>query len=174
MVGAVASDSTCWRVLAAVTDAELGAVAAARAAAGEVAWAQRAEITGTVLPASRVAGAPLLAGHSRPVLIIDQDATSTFSPSEKVARGRHVSRGTWGFHPVVAFCANTNEALTGLLRAGNAGSNTAADHISVIDAAVTQIPDEHRHGNPILFRLDGADASTALLAHTCAACADRA
>jgi hypothetical protein len=29
--------------------------------------------------------------------------------------------------------------------AGNAGSNTAADHISVLDAAIAQLPDQHRH-----------------------------
>ena len=43
--------------------------------------------------------------------------------------------------------------------------NTAADHIAVIDAALAQIPDEHRHGYPILFRFDGAGATKALLAH---------
>ena len=66
---------------------------------------------------------------------------------------------------MLAFCDNTNEALAGMLRPGNAGSNTAADHIAVIDAALAQIPDEHRHGYPILFRFDGAGATKALLAH---------
>ena len=66
---------------------------------------------------------------------------------------------------MLACCDNTNEALTGLLRPGNAGSNTAADHIAVIDAAMAQIPDTHRHGYPVLFRFDGAGASKALLAH---------
>jgi hypothetical protein len=37
--GPVASDSTCWRVLDAVTEADLACIAAARAAAREVAWA---------------------------------------------------------------------------------------------------------------------------------------
>ena len=41
---------------------------------------------------------------------------------------------------MLAFCDNTNEALTGMLRSRNAGSNTAADHIAVIDAALAQIP----------------------------------
>ena len=52
-----------------------------------------------------------------------------------------------------------------MLRPGNAGSNTAADHIAVIDAALAQIPDEYRHGYPVLFRFDGAGASKALLAY---------
>ena len=41
--GAVASDSTCWRVLDSVTASDLAGIAAARAAAREVVWAQRAE-----------------------------------------------------------------------------------------------------------------------------------
>src|SRR5262249_17410654 len=68
-------------------------------------------------------------------------------------------------HPVLAFCDNTNEALAGLLRPGNAGANTAGDLIGVLDQALAQIPDEYRHGYPMLVRLDGAGASKALLAH---------
>jgi hypothetical protein len=79
-------------------------------------------------------------------------------PSSENKRG-------FGFHPVLAFCDNTNEALTGMLRPGNAGSNTALDHIGVVDAALAQIPPEHRHGYPILFRFDGAGATKALLTH---------
>ncbi len=162
--GPVASDSTCWRVLDSINTADLAAIGAARAAAREVVWAQRAEMIGAVLPASMVCGQPLLARDGRPVLVIDEDATITIAHSEK-QQAAATFKHTWGFHPVLAFCDNTNEALTGLLRAGNAGSNTAADHIAVIDDALAQVPAEHRHGYPILFRFDGAGASKALLAH---------
>jgi Transposase DDE domain group 1 len=162
--GSVASDTTCWRVLDAVTADDLGAIEAARAAAREVAWAQRGEATGTVLPASLVAGAPLRDRHGRAVLVIDEDATLVIAHSDKEQAAATFKR-SWGFHPVLAFCDNTNEALTGMLRPGNAGSNTAIDHISVIDAALAQIPPEYRHGYPILIRFDGAGASKALLAH---------
>ncbi len=162
--GPVASDTTCWRVLDAVTDADLAAIEAARSAARDVAWAQRAEATGAALPASMVAGAPLLAADGRAVLVIDEDATITIAHSEK-EQAAATFKHTWGFHPVLAFCDNTNEALTGMLRPGNAGSNTAADHVTVINAALAQIPAEHRHGYPILFRFDGAGASKALLAY---------
>lgn len=74
--GPVASDSTCWRVLDAITDHDLAGIAAARAAAREVAWAQRAEAADAALPASLVAGEPLLDADGRPVLVIDEDATS--------------------------------------------------------------------------------------------------
>lgn len=60
---------------------------------------------------------------------------------------------------------NTNEALAGILRPGNAGANTAADHVAVTDLALAQIPDAHRHGQPILIRADGAGATKAWLAH---------
>jgi len=162
--GPVASDSTCWRVLDSINTADLAAIGAARAAAREVVWAQRAEMIGTVLPASMVCGQPLLARDGRPVLVIDEDATITIAHSEK-QQAAATFKHTWGFHPVLAFCDNTNEALTGLLRPGNAGSNTAADHIAVVDDALAQVPAEHRHGYPILFRFDGAGASKALLAH---------
>jgi Transposase DDE domain group 1 len=48
LFGAVASDSTCWRLLAHLDTVQLGAIARARAAAREVVWAQRAELSGAV------------------------------------------------------------------------------------------------------------------------------
>jgi Transposase DDE domain group 1 len=162
--GAVASDSTCWRVLDAISAEDLNGVAAARAAAREVAWAQRAEATGHALPASLVAGQPLLDRVGRPVLVIDEDATIVVTHSEKQSAAA-TFKHSFGFHPVLAFCDNSNEALAGMLRPGNAGSNTAADLIVVLDQALTQIPDEFRHGYPVLVRTDGAGASKALLAH---------
>jgi hypothetical protein len=56
-------------------------------------------------------------------------------------------------------------AIPMLLRRGNAGANTAADHITVLDQALAQIPDAHRHGVPVLVRADGAGCSKAFLAH---------
>jgi hypothetical protein len=66
---------------------------------------------------------------------------------------------------MVAFLDNTAEALAGLLRLGNACSNTATDHIRVLDAALAQLPDEHRHGTPILIRADPAGCTEAFLAY---------
>jgi hypothetical protein len=64
--GPVASDSICWRVLNSITPADLGGIAAARAAAREVAWAQRAEATARTLPASLVVGTPLRGEEAQP------------------------------------------------------------------------------------------------------------
>lgn len=77
-------------------------------------------------------------------------------------------KGGFGFHPLVCFLANTGEAMSGRLRPGNAGANTAADHIAVLavlDDALAQIPDAHRHGTDILVRTDSAGSAKAFLAH---------
>jgi hypothetical protein len=83
--------------------------------------------------------------------------------------GRGVCAATFkhgfGYHPLLAWLDNTREALAGMLRPGNANANTAADHITVTDEALAQIPDEHRCGTPILICADGAGATKAWLAH---------
>lgn len=158
LFGPVASDSTVWRLLDQLDAGRLAAVARARAAAREVVWAQRAEATGAAFRPARAAGRDL------PGLVIELDATIVICHSEKESAAP-TFKGTFGYHPMLAYLDNTGEALAGLLRPGNAGANTAADHIAVLDAAVTQIPDEHRHGTPILIRTDGAGCSKAFLAH---------
>jgi Transposase DDE domain group 1 len=53
----------------------------------------------------------------------------------------------------------TGEPLSVLLRAGNAGSNTAADHIAVLRAALRQLPSHRtgtRPGRRVLVRADAA------------------
>src|SRR5215467_7863316 len=50
-----------------------------------------------------------------------------------------------------------------LLRPGNAGSNTFADHLAVLTAALRQIPARMR--SRLLVRVDGAGASHELIAH---------
>jgi hypothetical protein len=51
--------------------------------------------------------------------------------------------GGYGFHPLQVYLDETREALGGLLRPGNAGSNTAEDHTMVVDRALAQIPAEY-------------------------------
>jgi hypothetical protein len=158
LFGAVASDSTCWRLLDRLDECALAKVEAARARARQLVWAQHAETHGRAFPPARVAGRDL------EVLVIDIDASIVVCHSEK----EHASptfKKTFGYHPLAAFCDNTAEALAGILRRGNAGANTAADHITVLDAALAQIPDEHRHGTPILFRTDTAGCTKAFLGH---------
>lgn len=65
--------------------------------------------------------------------------------------------------------AGTGEPLVLRLRPGNAGSNTAADHIAVVKAALAQIPSNQpgrRPGRRMLSRTAGAEAlQTAELAY---------
>jgi Transposase DDE domain group 1 len=162
--GPVASDSTCWRVLDSIGEADLISLAAARAEARDVVWAQRAEQTGQALPATLVAGTPLTDRQGRPVLVLDDDGTIVVTHSEK-ERAAATFKHTFGYHPLLLFCDNTNEALAGMVRPGNAGANTAADHTELLDQALAQVPDEFRHGYPILIRADGAGSSKAFLGH---------
>lgn len=55
--------------------------------------------------------------------------------------------------------------MSGRLRPGNSGANTAADHIAVLDDALAQIPDAHRNGTQILVRTDSAGSAKAFLTH---------
>src|SRR5215204_4328962 len=155
--GSVASTATAWRVLDAVDDDLLAVVRDARAAARERAWLLRTE-AGRALPASRAAGRDL-AG-----LVLDVDATLVDCHSEKESAAANF-KGGFGYHPILVWLDNTNEALAGLLRPGNAGANTAADHITALDLALAQIPDTVRHRTPILVRADGAGCSRQTLAH---------
>lgn len=153
--GPVASMPTAWRVLDRVDADHLGAVRAARAVARERAWA---------------AGAgPDLAGE----LAIDFDATITIAHSEK-ENAAATWKKTFGFHPLLAFLDRPEiaggEALAGLLRKGNAGSNTAADHIEVLDMALAALPEHARprpgqdDGPRVLARSDSAGATHAFAA----------
>jgi hypothetical protein len=96
--------------------------------------------------------------------VVDIDATIVICHSEKEA-ATPTWKKTFGYHPILAFLDNSNEALAGILRPGRSGSNTAADHIAVLDQALTQIPDAHRHGVPLLVRTDTAGCTKAFLTH---------
>jgi Transposase DDE domain group 1 len=157
LFGSVASTATAWRVLDSVDESLLDRVKVARAAARERAWLLRGEAR-RQLPMLRCAGTVV------PGLVIDVDATLVTCHSEKQGAAATFKHG-FGYHPLLAWLDNSGEALAGLLRPGNANANTAADHITVTDEALAQIPDEHRYGTPILIRADGAGATKAWLAH---------
>ncbi len=157
LFGVVASDPTAWRLLSNVDGAVLSRLREARAQARELAWAQAAE-TGTQLPGSTAAGVAV------PGLVLDLDASIVICHSEKQF-ATPTYKKTFGYHPLFCFLDGTREALSGLLREGRAGSNTTADHITVLDQALTQIPDAHRYGTPILIRSDSAGCTQGFLAH---------
>ena len=76
---------------------------------------------------------------------------------EKEAAAPNYKHG-FGFHPLMAYLDATGEALVGLLRPGNAGSGTATDMVSVLDAALAQLPvDPEEH--EVIVRSDSAGLS---------------
>jgi Transposase DDE domain group 1 len=138
LFGPVASDSTAFRVVDRVaSEGLLEKVREAHARARERFWKL----------------------HSAPErLTIDVDATLITSHSEKEqAAGNY--KGGYGFFPLQAYADETREALAGLLRPGNAGANTAADHVTVLDRSLAQIPKEHVGTIEILVRADSAGAT---------------
>ncbi|MEU1173362.1 transposase [Streptomyces microflavus] len=157
VLGPVASTPTAWRLLADTDEAALVSLRAARATAREVAWMQAAE-TSEGIPAVRAGGREL------PGLVLDLVAMLVACHSEK-EQAAPTYKGGFGFHPLLCFLANTGEVVSGQLRPGNFGANTAAGHIAVLDQALAQIPDAHRHGTDILIRADSAGSAKAVLAH---------
>jgi hypothetical protein len=157
LFGRVASDPTAWRLLSDLDAAALTRLRAARAHARELAWAQASE-TSEGLPSSTAAGIPV------PGIVLDLDASIVICHTEKQS-ATPTYKKTFGYHPLFCFLDGTREALSGMLREGRAGSNTTADHITVLDQALAQVPDAHRHGTPVLIRSDSAGCTQGFLAH---------
>ena len=122
LFGAIASTPTASRVVDSVDKARLSAIRAARAKARAKAWE-----------------AGLCPVAEDGPLILDFDATLVDVASEKQGAAPTYKHG-YGFHPLLCFLDATNEALAGILRPGNAGANSAADHIEVLDLALEQLP----------------------------------
>lgn len=144
LFGRVASDSTAFRVIDKIASAPgmIDALDRAHARARAHVWKQT--------------GAP-----SR--VTIDLDATLLTAHSDKEGAAGNF-KGGYGFHPMLAYCEQTRESFAGLLRPGNAGANTAADQITVAEAALEQIPRAHIETIDVLLRVDSAGASHELLA----------
>src|SRR5271166_1623611 len=156
VLGAEPSDTTVRRTLELADPATLDKIARVRARVRAHVWPLIAA-TPAGFPWLAVAG-KLLAGW----LVIDMDATLITAHSDKQGAAPTFKKGD-GFHPLGAWLANTTESLAMLLRPGNAGSNTFADHAAVLTAAIRQIPSRMR--SRLLVRVDGAGASHELIAH---------
>jgi hypothetical protein len=155
LVGAVASDSTAWRRVHDLAGDELALARldAARRTTRAAAWAAGAVPVAVTDP------------DAGP-LCIDLDATLVTAHSDKEGTAGTYKRG-YGFHPLLAYLDRgdgTGEGLAGLLRPGNAGANTAADHIDVFESALAQLPDLPEETR-ILIRADSGGAAQAFLAY---------
>jgi hypothetical protein len=150
--GPVGSTTTLWRCVDERIDAtRLPKIRAARAHARERAWAAGA--------------APTHEGW----LHLDVDATITIDHSDNKENAAATWKHTFGMHPLLVFLDRpdiaSGEGLAGLLRPGNAGSNTTADHVTVLEQALQAMPPAYRP-NPddpeapqILVRSDSAGAT---------------
>jgi hypothetical protein len=147
LFGEVCSTSTAWRVVAQELPADPRGTAALWSALGrarETAWALGAAPPGP--------------------LVLDLDATLVDAHSDKQGAAPTYKHG-YGFHPLACYLDRgdgTGEALAGILRPGNAGSNTAADHGRVLALALLALPKAARSG-PILVRADTAGATHAFV-----------
>ena len=157
MFGLVASVPTAWRTLDEIArggQRPLGRVTAAVNAARRGAWAGITAWHGA-LPGIGVAD-KVLDG----VTCIRLDASVVTCHSDK--EGAEPNFKGFGLHPLLAYCDNTGEPLAGMLRPGSAGSNTAADHLAVLEAAIAALPPGFRRR--LMVTCDGAGASHDLIA----------
>ncbi|MEU2977420.1 IS1380 family transposase [Streptomyces hirsutus] len=152
--GPVASDPTVSRLvdtLAAGGTRALTALRAARADVREHVW--------------KLAGdaAPDTGGQ----VTVDLDGVLVLAHSEKQDAAATWKK-TFGHHPLMGFVdhghGGSGEPVAGLLRPGNAGSNTAADHITAARLALAQLPKQYRRGRQTLIRTDSGGGTHAFVA----------
>jgi hypothetical protein len=153
LFGPVASDPVVSRLisaLAAGVPRALKAIRAARAAARARAW----ELAGDAAP-----------GAGGGLVTVDLDATIVTACSEK-EQAAATWKKTWGFHPLGSFAdhgpGGGGEPLAIMLRPGNAGSNTAADHIEASRLSLAQLPRPLRRR--VLIRTDSGGGTHEFLA----------
>jgi hypothetical protein len=138
--GQVASIPTAWRVITGMTKKDLKRIREARRLARAQAWRR---------------------GAAPKEIVLDLDATLVNSHSGKKKAAPNFKRG-FGFHPIICYLEETDEALAGKLRPGNATANDIDDNIEVLEMALHQLPESKRK-RKILVRGDSACATHAFL-----------
>jgi hypothetical protein len=139
LFGTVPSDSTLYRTFRQVDMATLAGLWAAIGEVRAAVWRRSSATTGTA------------------TVVLDIDSSLHQVHSENKAGTAPNYKGGFGFHPIYCFADATGEALGVTLRPGNAGANTIADHVTVLDQAIAQLPAEiaeghHDGDNPSLVR----------------------
>jgi hypothetical protein len=162
LFGSVPSDTTVARTFHEITPSTRARIAEAIADMRAEVWSRSSSTTGS------------------DAVLLDIDASLVEIHSENKEQTAPTYKGGFGFHPMFCFADCTGETLSALLRPGNAGSNTVADHITVLDSAIAQLPEEiargHRGGDDpdlvnrdVIMRADSAGCTEDFLA----ACRDR-
>jgi hypothetical protein len=157
LFGLAASVPTCWRALSEIAGGgsrALARITVAVNAARRRAWAAIAARHGAI-PGLQVADKTL-----EGVTCTRLDASVVTAHSDKELAEPNYKG--FGHHPLLAYCDNTGEPLAGMLRRGGAGSNTVADHLEILDAAISALPPLFRRR--LMVTCDGAGASHGLIA----------
>lgn len=113
-------------------------------------------------------------------VVLDIDASLVEIHSESKEQAAANFKGGYGFHPMFCFADATGEALSSMLRPGNATANTVADHVTLLDEAINQLPgaiakghepgdDPSEAARELVVRTDSAGCAKGFLA----ACAER-
>lgn len=133
LFGSVPSDSTTYRTFRQITPSTLAGLWEAMAEVRAKVWRRSAATVG------------------KDTVVLDIDASLVQVHSENKEGTGPTYKGGFGFHPMLCFADATGEALAGVLRPGNAGANSIADHLTVLDAAIAQLPADvalgHRDGD---------------------------
>lgn len=149
LFGAVPSDSTLYRTYRQIDAATLTRLWDAMASVRAQVWARVDD------------GMPV---------VLDIDASLVEIHSEHKDGTAATYKGGFGFHPMFCFADATGETLAARLRPGNAAANSSADHLTVLDQAIAQLPVEiaagHHLGDdpeaaarPVMVRADSAGAT---------------
>jgi len=133
LFGVVCSDSTLYRTFRQIEPETLSGLWEAMAEVRAKVWSRAGATTGGDLV----------------VLDIDSSLHEVHSDNKEETAAHY--KGGFGFHPIYCFADATGETLGVVLRPGNAGANTIADHVTVLDQAISQLPEAvaagHRLGD---------------------------
>jgi len=139
LFGSVPSDSTLYRTFRQLDADTLVGLWSAMGEVRAKVWRRSSATTGTA------------------EVVLDIDSSLHEIHSEHKQQAAAHFKGGYGFHPIYCFADATGETLGVQLRPGNAGANTIADHVTVLDQAIAQLPAEiavgHHDGeDPALVR----------------------
>ena len=156
LFGSVPSDSTVFRAFHELTASTRAGIADAMAEIRDTVWSRSS----------------LTKGTDPVILDIDASLVEVHTDGKELAASTF--KGGFGFHPMFCFADATGEVLSGVLRPGNATANTVADHVTVLDAAIAQLPAQiaagHRAGDDadgptrtVVVRADSAGCTEGFL-----------
>ena len=100
-----------------------------------------APLAGVSAAAPRCASVP---GARPESLTIDIDAHVVSSHSDEKEGAYATYKHGFGFHPLVAYLAETSEALAGIRRPGSASALDPKDQLEILDLALERLPAEAR------------------------------